>query len=131
MVILRKFVATLLIATFVLGNTACLCEASAAVDAPDTGNHAHHAIQDEASGMQACPHVDCAGNCATLSSITAENSVVMAVPRCNHDDEPITAPLVPADQILFGGSPIYSFPVHAPPALRRATPVSRFDLLLD
>ncbi len=131
MVILQKLVSTLLIATFVLGNTACLCEAGAAVESPDAVSHAHHANQVEASDAQACPHVDCTGNCATLSTIAADNSAVVAAHRTIDHDEPITSPFVPADQILFGGSPNYSFPLHAPPALRRATPVSRFDRLLD
>lgn len=132
--ILRKFVSTLLIATFVLGNAACLCEASAAVDSTDAVGHAHHANQVVTGGAKACPHVDCTGDCATLLTITADISVATVAtvtPRSKDHDEPTNAAPLPADQVLFGGSPIYSFLVHAPPVLRRATPVSRFDRLLD
>ena len=130
MAILQRFVATLLIATFVLGNALCLCGAKAAVESPDAGHHAHHASQIETSSLQACPHVDCVGNCATLSSIAANDPAVTTAPRSYELDAPIVAPLIPADQTLTGGSPIYSFVLHAPPALQRTTPVSRFDRLL-
>ncbi len=130
MAILQKTVSILLIVTFVLGNALCLCEAEAAIEAPDAGHHAHHASQIEASSLQSCPHVDCIGNCAALSSITAIDPVNTTIVRSYELDEPVAVPLIPTDQTLFGGSPIYSFVLHAPPAPGRTTPVSRFDRLL-
>lgn len=130
MAILQKTVSILLIVTFVLGNALCLCEASAAVKSPDAGRHAHHAIQAETSSAQACPHIDCNGNCSTLSSIFADDSTIITVPRSYELDEPVAVSHVPADQILNGGSPIYSFVLHAPPAPGRMSPVSRFDRIL-
>ncbi len=130
MAILQKTVSILLIVTFVLGNALCLCEASAAVESPNAGRHAHHAIQAETSSEQVCPHVDCNGNCATLSSIFADDSAIITLPRSYEFDAPVAVPLIPTDQTLLGGSPIYSFVLHAPPALGQATPVSRFDRLL-
>lgn len=130
MINLQKFVSTLLVATFVVGNVACLCEAKAAVKVAEAATHAHHQTQAGTGNTEACPHANCNGNCATLPSISADKLVVTAVARSDDHDESATVPLFPADQILFGGSPIYSYPAHAPPALQRATPVSRFDRIL-
>lgn len=130
MVILQKTVSILLIATFVFGNVLCLCVASVAVKSTDVGRHAHHEIQAETGGTQACPHDNCNGNCVSLTSIIADDSAITTIPRSYELDGPIAVPLVPADQTLIQGSPIFSFVLHAPPALRRATPVSRFDRLL-
>ena len=131
MAILRKFVTTLLISTFILGNALCLCEPKTAIESPDAGHHhAHHASQIETSSLQACPHVDCIGSCATLSSITANDPTIAIVQRSYELDEAIAVPLIPANQTLTGGSPIYSFVLHAPPVLQRINPVNRFDRLL-
>ena len=123
MATLQKTVSILLITTFVSGNALCLCEAGAAVESSTAERHAHHAIQAGTDSTQACPHVDCNGNCGTLSSVTA-------APRSYEPDEPVAVIRVPGDQTLISGSPIYSFVLHAPPVLGRNSPIRRFDRIL-
>ena len=130
MATLQKTVSILLITTFVSGNALCLCEAGAAVESSTAERHAHHAIQAGTDSTQACPHVDCNGNCGTLSSVTANDPAVAAAPRSYEPDEPVAVIRVPGDQTLISGSPIYSFVLHAPPVLGRNSPIRRFDRIL-